>query len=197
MLAHLNQLISWYRHSTTGIQSVGLPSDAIYQDNTKTLGSQAIALAFQSAKAEAALIAAQQKNGAAQSAFRGDHTATESRAASGQDFNPDRSIAIPDRRSELPNCKNPGPPQGESYLSARRRSEPTRTSEGPPRRRSKDGRFRRNQWRDLRWPRGQHQPARPLHSRRSCLKGGYTKDGEHNYARGDVQPSPLWPTPAA
>ncbi len=64
VLAHLNQLISWYRHSTTGIQSVGLPSDAIYQDNTKTLGSQAIALAFQSAKAEAALIAAQQKNGA-------------------------------------------------------------------------------------------------------------------------------------
>ena len=64
MLAHLNQLISWYRHSTTGIQSVGLPSDAIYQDNTRTLGSQAIALAFQSAKAEAALIAAQQKNAA-------------------------------------------------------------------------------------------------------------------------------------
>ena len=64
VLAHLNQLISWYRHCTTGIQPVGLPSDAIYQDNTKTLGSQAIALAFQSAKAEASLIA-QQKNGAA------------------------------------------------------------------------------------------------------------------------------------
>jgi small-conductance mechanosensitive channel len=64
VLAHLNQLISWYRHSTTNVQSVGLPSDAIYQDNTKTLGSQAIALAFQSAKAEAGLIAAQQKNGA-------------------------------------------------------------------------------------------------------------------------------------
>lgn len=62
VLAHLNQLINWYRHSTTGIQPVGLPSDAIYQDNTKTLGSQAIGLAFQSAKAEAALIAAQQKN---------------------------------------------------------------------------------------------------------------------------------------
>ena len=63
VLAHLNQLISWYRHSTIGIQPVGLPSDAIYQDNTKNLGSQAIGLAFQSAKAEAALIAAQQKNG--------------------------------------------------------------------------------------------------------------------------------------
>jgi small-conductance mechanosensitive channel len=61
VLSHLNQLINWYRHSTTGIQPVGLPSDAIYQDNAKTLGSQAVRLAFQSAKAEAALITAQQK----------------------------------------------------------------------------------------------------------------------------------------
>jgi small-conductance mechanosensitive channel len=61
VLHHLNELISWYRHSTTGIQSVGLPSDAIYQDNTQSLGAQAVRLAFQSAKAEAALITAQQK----------------------------------------------------------------------------------------------------------------------------------------
>ena len=64
-LHHLNQIISWYRHSTTSIQSVGLPSDAIYQDNTQTLGAQAVRLAFQSARAEAELIKAQQKaNGA-------------------------------------------------------------------------------------------------------------------------------------
>ncbi len=63
VLYHLNQLINWYRHSTTGIQSVGLPSDAIYQDNAKSVGSQVVRLAFQSAKAEAALIAAQQKTG--------------------------------------------------------------------------------------------------------------------------------------
>jgi small-conductance mechanosensitive channel len=60
-LHHLNQVISWYRHATTGISSVGLPSDAIYQDNTKNLGAQVVKLAFQSAKAEAALIKAQQK----------------------------------------------------------------------------------------------------------------------------------------
>jgi small-conductance mechanosensitive channel len=60
-LHHLNQVISWYRHSTTGIQSVGLPSDAIYQDNTQSFGAQAVRLAFQSAKAESVLIAAQQK----------------------------------------------------------------------------------------------------------------------------------------
>jgi len=60
-LHHLNQIISWYRHSTTNMQSVGLPSDAIYQDNTKSLGSQAVRLAFESAKAEAAILSAQQK----------------------------------------------------------------------------------------------------------------------------------------
>src|SRR5579863_2464162 len=61
-LHHLNEIISWYRHATTGIQSVGLPSDAIYQDNLKSLGVQAVQLAFQSAKAESALIKAQQKS---------------------------------------------------------------------------------------------------------------------------------------
>jgi small-conductance mechanosensitive channel len=60
-LHHLNQVISWYRHATTGIQSVGLPSDAIYQDNTRTLGAQVVRLAFDSAKAESATITAQQK----------------------------------------------------------------------------------------------------------------------------------------
>jgi len=61
-LHHLNQLISWYRHSTTGIQTVGLPTDAIYQDNMQSLAAEAVRLAFQSAKAEAALIAVQQKS---------------------------------------------------------------------------------------------------------------------------------------
>lgn len=58
---HLNQVISWYRRATTGVSSVGLPSDTIYQDNTKTLGAQIVKLAFQSAKAEAVLVKTQQK----------------------------------------------------------------------------------------------------------------------------------------
>jgi small-conductance mechanosensitive channel len=59
-LHHLNQVISWYRRATTSIQAVGLPSDAIYEDNTKNLGAEVVRFAFQSAKAEAALIKAQQ-----------------------------------------------------------------------------------------------------------------------------------------
>jgi len=59
---HLNHVISWFHHSTTGLQSVGLPSDAIYQDNMQGFAAEVVRLAFQSAKAEAALMAAQQKN---------------------------------------------------------------------------------------------------------------------------------------
>lgn len=60
-LHHLNAVISWYRHATTEIPSVGLPSDTIFQDNLKSLGAQVVQLAFQSARAESALITAQQK----------------------------------------------------------------------------------------------------------------------------------------
>ncbi len=67
-LHHLNQVINWYRHATTSVRSVGLPSDAIYQDNTKNLGSQVVKLAFQSAKAESAIIADQQKKSGASQA---------------------------------------------------------------------------------------------------------------------------------
>ncbi len=67
-LHHLNQVINWYRHATTGVRSVGLPSDAIYEDNTKNLGSQVVKLAFQSAKAESAIIADQQKKSGASQA---------------------------------------------------------------------------------------------------------------------------------
>ena len=63
VLHHLNQVVSWYREMTTGIRDVGLPSDAIYQDNAKALGAQGVQLAFQSAKAESALITVQNNGG--------------------------------------------------------------------------------------------------------------------------------------
>jgi small-conductance mechanosensitive channel len=68
VLHHLNQVISLYRHSTMEIRDVGLPSDAIYQDGAKALGAQAAQLAFQSAKAESALILAQKGDGPNQGA---------------------------------------------------------------------------------------------------------------------------------
>ncbi|HTS10470.1 MAG TPA: mechanosensitive ion channel protein MscS [Candidatus Eisenbacteria bacterium] len=67
-LHHLNQVINWYRHCATGVHDVGLPSDAIYEENAKNLASQVVQLAFQSAKAESALLESQQKNVPNQSA---------------------------------------------------------------------------------------------------------------------------------
>ncbi len=56
ILHHLNAVISWYRVATSKIKPVGLPSDAIYQDNARNLSSEAVRLAFQSARAEANII---------------------------------------------------------------------------------------------------------------------------------------------
>ncbi|MFZ1033211.1 MAG: mechanosensitive ion channel family protein [Candidatus Acidiferrales bacterium] len=56
VLHHLNVIISWYRDSAGKIQSVGLPSDAIYEDTSQNLAQQAVRLAFQSAQAAAHLI---------------------------------------------------------------------------------------------------------------------------------------------
>jgi small-conductance mechanosensitive channel len=62
LLNHLNAAISWYRDATSKLQTVGLPSDAIYQDNAQNLAAEAVRLAFESARAEAKLISAADKS---------------------------------------------------------------------------------------------------------------------------------------
>ena len=99
-LHHLNQVISWYRHSTTGIQSVGLPSDAIYQDNAQSLEAEVVRLAFQSAKAEAELISGPAENSAVQPSRPAKRLSSRNLAAdAGQDLCP-RSINC-NRRSKV------------------------------------------------------------------------------------------------
>lgn len=56
VLAHLNAIISWYRNSTGNLQPGELPSDAVFQQNVRSLAAQAVQLAFDSAHAEAALL---------------------------------------------------------------------------------------------------------------------------------------------
>jgi hypothetical protein len=75
-LHHLNEVIRWYRNCTTSAPAVGLPSDAIYQYNMQSLGSQAVQLAFQSAKAESAIMAAQKNGGGGQEAAAGTQAQT-------------------------------------------------------------------------------------------------------------------------
>lgn len=55
-ISHLNAIISWYRDCSTKVQSVGLPSDLVYQETSQNLAQQAVRLAFQSAKASAQLV---------------------------------------------------------------------------------------------------------------------------------------------
>jgi small-conductance mechanosensitive channel len=64
ILSHLNAIISWYRDSSSKIQSVGLPSDAIYQDTSQNLAQEAVRLAFQSAQAAAVLVNASDQTAA-------------------------------------------------------------------------------------------------------------------------------------
>lgn len=68
ILEHLNTTITWYRDSTNKIEAVGLPSDAIYQDNARNLAEQVVRLAFESARAEASILDNQQGLAPAQKA---------------------------------------------------------------------------------------------------------------------------------
>jgi small-conductance mechanosensitive channel len=58
ILDHLNAIIDWYRQTTTGVPTTGLPSDAVYASNAQSMAVEIARLAFQSAQAEAALIPA-------------------------------------------------------------------------------------------------------------------------------------------
>ncbi len=57
IVGHLNAALRFYHDAEAPIQKVGEPSDLIYRDQTATLATQIAGLAFQSAKAEAALMA--------------------------------------------------------------------------------------------------------------------------------------------
>jgi small-conductance mechanosensitive channel len=65
ILDHLNAVINWYRHGSTRISPVGLPSDAVYQLDAQSMASRAVQLAFQSAQAEAVLLTSNGQNKAA------------------------------------------------------------------------------------------------------------------------------------
>ena len=57
IVAHLNAALRFYHDADAPIQKVGEPSDLIYRDQAAALATQAAGFAFQSAKAEAALMA--------------------------------------------------------------------------------------------------------------------------------------------
>lgn len=60
ILAHLNLIIQFYRTTTQPIQKAGEPNDVVYRDQATDLSSQMAEFAFQSAKAQAGLMASYQ-----------------------------------------------------------------------------------------------------------------------------------------
>jgi hypothetical protein len=64
VIGHLSSVIKFYRASIQPIQKAGEPNDILYRDQAAALSSQAAEFAFQSAKAEAVLIAKYQSSAA-------------------------------------------------------------------------------------------------------------------------------------
>src|ERR1700738_25200 len=60
ILGHLNAVITWYRDADR-VQAIGLPSDEIYEETTRHRAAEVVRLAFQWARAEAAVIVATEK----------------------------------------------------------------------------------------------------------------------------------------
>jgi Mechanosensitive ion channel len=56
ILDHLNAVIDWYRNTLANVPNVGLPSDAMYEFNARSVAAEVAQLAFESASANAALI---------------------------------------------------------------------------------------------------------------------------------------------
>ncbi|MCU1321228.1 MAG: MscS Mechanosensitive ion channel [Acidobacteriaceae bacterium] len=65
IIAHLNSVIQFYRVSTQPIQKTGESNDVVYRDQAAALSSDVARFAFQSAKAEAVLLAAYESHLAA------------------------------------------------------------------------------------------------------------------------------------
>ncbi len=57
ILAHLNEVLRFYRASVTPVQKVGEPSDILYAEQAQSEATQAAQLAFEAARDEAALLA--------------------------------------------------------------------------------------------------------------------------------------------
>lgn len=71
-VSHLNAIINWYRDCSTKVQSVGLPSDLVYQQTSQNMAQEAVRLAFQSAKASAQVVDAADKGAATGSVSAGN-----------------------------------------------------------------------------------------------------------------------------
>jgi hypothetical protein len=81
ILDHLNAVIDWYRNTLTNVPNVGLPSDAMYEFNARSMAAEVAQLAFESASADAALIPAASATSTGQTTAQTGLVKTESDVA--------------------------------------------------------------------------------------------------------------------
>ena len=79
VINHLNAVIKLYRNASAELQTGSAPSDVIYQENEKSFTAEAVRLAFQAARAEAAAIRATEKAGASSTNSSQSSAQTEAR----------------------------------------------------------------------------------------------------------------------
>jgi small-conductance mechanosensitive channel len=90
IVAHLNSVIQFYRATTQPVQKAGEPNDVVYRDQGVALSAQIAGFAFQSAKAEAALMAGDQIGKVASSSSSG---AGEQQRMQATEANTEKQIA--------------------------------------------------------------------------------------------------------
>jgi len=81
ILDHLNAVIDWYRNTLTNVPNVGLPSDAMYEFNARSMAAEVAQLAFESASADAVLIPAASATSTGQTTAQTGLVKTESDVA--------------------------------------------------------------------------------------------------------------------
>jgi small-conductance mechanosensitive channel len=79
ILNHLNAIISWYRDASANMQPGELPSDAVFQQNVRSLSAQAVQLAFESARAQAVLLGESDGSSAGDDVSAPDYAQMQSR----------------------------------------------------------------------------------------------------------------------
>jgi small-conductance mechanosensitive channel len=98
ILGHLNLVIRLYQDATAKIETGGLPSDLIFQENTQSLATEAVRLAFESARNEAKLLGNEEgaETGAAKAGTAAGSKSPTAHATGGQPAGKSAEGATPD-----------------------------------------------------------------------------------------------------
>jgi small-conductance mechanosensitive channel len=119
IVVHLNSVIQFYRASTQPIQKAGEPNDVVYRDQADELSAQIASFAFQSAKAEATLIAGSVMN---QATIPTSPASAEQQKIQATEENVENQIsALQARQSDLDKQIGVAKPQALGALQAQRK----------------------------------------------------------------------------